>query len=573
MFDLLRDPNAFLNWTWDDLSPYYEDLKTRPLTAQNVDEWLADWSDLDEHVTEMSARLYVATTLDTTDTEAEARYKAFLENVLPNVRLAEQELQRKLLESGLRPANFELPLKRMETHVRIFREENIPLFVEERHLTNEYNKITGVQTVEWEGEERTLAQMRPLLEEPNRDTRERAWRLMMERQLADREALNELWQKLLDVRVRQAQNAGFANYRDFRWQLLCRFDYTPDDCRTFHRTIEEVVVPAASRLYERRRRLLGVKSLRPWDLNVDPEGRPPLRPFSTEEELIETSARIFHQVDQTLGGYFDIMRQEGYLDLANRKGKAPGGYCMDYPVSRRPFIFMNAVGVQRDVDTLMHEAGHAFHTFESLALPYAHLREVGMEFAEVASMAMELLSSPYWHRDAGGFYNSADYTRARIAHLENIVLFWPYMAVVDAFQHWVYENPDKARNPAACDAAWGALWDRFMPGVDWSGLEEIKVTGWHRKLHIFEVPLYYVEYGLAQLGAVQVWGNALQEQAEAVRRYRAALALGGTRSLPELYATAGATFAFDAQTMRRAIALIEAQLEALYAGLEPVTKA
>ncbi len=570
MFDLPRNPDVFLNWTWDDIAPYYADLQARELNAGTLDEWLADWSSLDEHVFEIYARLYVATTLDTADKEAEGRYKSFLENVLPNVQLAEQELKRKLLESGLRPANFDLPLKRMEAQVRIFRTENIPLLVEERHLTNEYNKITGAQTVEWEGEERTLPQMRPLLEEPDRQTRERAWRLMMERQLADREALNELWQKLLDVRVRQAQNAGFATYRDFRWQAMARFDYTPEDCRTFHKAIETVVVPAARRLYERRRQLLGVESLRPWDLDVDPEGRPPLRPFATEEEFAEKAAHIFHRVDETLGSYFDIMRSEGCLDLANRKGKAPGGYCMTYPVTRRPFIFMNAVGLQDDVRTLMHEAGHAFHSFEAMALPYVHQREVGMEFAEVASMAMELLSSPYWRQDAGGFYGPADYARARIEHLESIVRFWPYMAVVDAFQHWVYENPDEARDPAACDATWGALWDRFMQGVDWSGLEEFKVTGWHRKLHIFEIPLYYVEYGLAQLGAVQVWNNALKDQAEAVRRYRAALALGGTRSLPELYATAGAAFAFDVETMRRAVDLIETQLEHLYAQLAPV---
>ncbi len=571
MFDLPRDPKIFLTWRWEDVVPYYEDLRRRPLTAETVEEWLADWSNLAEHLFEQYARLYVATTLDTQDQEAERRYKAFVEEVMPKAKLAEQHLKRRLLESGLRPANFELPLKRMEADVRLFREENIPLIVEERHLTNEYNKITGAQTVEWEGEERTLPQMRPLLQELDRDTRERAWRAMMERQLADREALNALWQKLLDVRVRQAQNAGCATYRDYRWHLMARFDYTPEDCHTFHRAIEAVVVPAAQRIYERRRRRLGVETLRPWDLNVDPDGRPPLRPFTTEEEFVETATRIFHRVDETLGGYFDIMREEGYLDLANRKGKAPGGYCMDYPVSRRPFIFMNAVGLQQDVRTLMHEAGHAFHAFESLALPYAHQREVGMEFAEVASMAMELLSAPYWREEEGGFYGPDEYIRARVEHLENIVLFWPYMAVVDAFQHWVYEHPDEARDPAACDATWSALWDRFMPGVDWSGLEEIKATGWHRKLHIFEIPFYYVEYGLAQLGAVQVWGNALKDQADAVRRYRSALALGGTRSLPELYRAAGARFAFDVEIMERAIALIEAQLERLGAGVTAPT--
>ncbi|MDQ7030662.1 MAG: M3 family metallopeptidase [Ardenticatenia bacterium] len=362
------DPNVVLNWTWEDVAPYYQDLQRRPLTAETVEAWLADWSALADHLSEQYARLYVATTLNTADEEAERRYKAFVKEMMPRVKQAEHHLRRRLLESGLRPVNFELPMKRMEVSVRLFREENIPLMVEERHLTNEYNKITGAQTVEWEGEERTLPQMRPLLQELDRATRERAWRAMMGRQLADREALNHLWQRLLDVRVRQAQNAGCASYRHYRWQLMARFDYTPEDCFTFHRAIAAVVVPAAQRLYERRRQRLGVTALRPWDLHVDPDGRPPLRPFTTETELVEAATRIFHRVDHTLGGYFDIMRQEGYLDLASRKGKAPGGYCMDYPVSRRPFIFMNAVGLQHDVRTLMHEAGHAFHTFESFRL-------------------------------------------------------------------------------------------------------------------------------------------------------------------------------------------------------------
>nr|WP_290666286.1 M3 family oligoendopeptidase [Ardenticatena sp.] len=564
MLELPNDYQTFLDWTWDDLRPYYEALQQAPLTEATVDTWLQGWSALDERIHEIYARLYVTTTQDTTDEEAEARFKRFLSEVYPHVQVAEQALKQKLLASGLRPEGFELPLKRMETEARIFREENVPLFTEERNLTNEYNKITGAQTVEWEGEERTLPQMRPLLQEHDRDLRERAWRAMMDRQLADREALNDLWQRLLDVREQQARNAGFATYRDFRWQQLARFDYTPDDCRTFHQAIEDVVVPAALRIYERRRQLLGVETLRPWDLDVDPALRPPLRPFQSETELIEVSARIFHRVDETLGGYFDIMCEEGCLDLANRKGKGPGGYCIDFPVTRRPFIFMNAVGLQSDVRTMMHEAGHAFHTFEAFALPYIHQRDVGMEFAEVASMAMELLSAPYWHQNEGGFYDDEDYARARIEHLEGIMLFWPYMAVVDAFQHWVYENMDLARDPAACDAKWRELWDRFMPGVDWRGLEDAKATGWHRKLHIFTIPFYYVEYGLAELGSVQVWANALHDQAAAVRAYRAALALGGTRSLPELYATAGARFAFDHETMRSAITLLESQLDALY---------
>jgi oligoendopeptidase F len=266
---------------------------------------------------------------------------------------------------------------------------------------------------------------------------------------------------------------------------------------------------------------------------------------------------VLGRVDEELGEYFATMRREGLLDLDNRKGKAPGGYCTSFPAVQRPFIFMNAVGLAGDVRTLLHEAGHAFHVFESRPLPYHQQRSVPMEFAEVASMAMELLAAPYLHRGDGGFYDEADYARARVEHLEGILAFWPYMAVVDGFQHWAYANPEAGVDPAACDAAWDGLWARFMGAIDWSGLDAERVTGWHRKQHIFRAPFYYVEYGMAQLGAVQVWRNALADQAGALAAYRRALALGGTATLPELFAAAGARFAFDTATVQEAVDLIE----------------
>jgi oligoendopeptidase F len=344
---------------------------------------------------------------------------------------------------------------------------------------------------------------------------------------------------------------------------LLRFDYTPDDCKRFHQAIEQVVVPAALRIYEKRRLKLGVDRLRPWDLDVDPLGRPPLKPFETVTELKEKTAAIFHRVDPQLGDYFDIMRRENLLDLDNRKNKAPGGYCTDFPVARRPFIFVNSVGRHDDVQTMLHEGGHAFHFFECYRLPYFQQLYAPIEFMEVASMGMELLASPYLNRQDGGFYSAGEVARARIEHLEGIIHFWPYMAVVDAFQHWVYENPQAAADPANCDACWDELWQRFMPGVDWSSLEQERVTGWHRKLHIHEVPFYYVEYGLAQLGAVQVWSKALSDQAGAVASYLRALALGNTVTLPELFATAGARFAFDERTISEAVSLIERTIDTL----------
>jgi oligoendopeptidase F len=316
-------------------------------------------------------------------------------------------------------------------------------------------------------------------------------------------------------------------------------------------------------VYEKRRQRLGLKTLCPWDLDVDLLGRLPLRPFASVAELEGTTATIFQRVDPRLSAYYETMRREGRLDLDNRKGKAPGGYCIAFEVEKRPFIFMNAVGLHADVETLLHEAGHAFHVFESRVLPYYQQLRVGEEFGEVASMSMELLAAPYLANRAGGFYSDADTIRARTEHLEGLILFWPYMAVVDGFQHWAYENADAARDPQNCDAAWATLWRRFMPGVDWSGLEEEMMTGWHRKLHIYEEPFYYVEYGLAQLGAIQVWRNALNDQAEAVARYRHALALGGTAPIPELYRAAGARFAWDAGTLRAAVELVEGTIQEL----------
>ena len=366
--------------------------------------------------------------------------------------------------------------------------------------------------------------------------------------------------KLLNIRLKIAKNAGYDDYRSYRWQDMLRFDYTPENCKTFHRAIEKVVVPAAARILERRRQKLGLDKLRPWDAEVDTSGRPALKPFATTPEFTAGVERILTKVDAGLGDHFKLMVKENLLDLENRKNKAPGGYCTGFEAARRPFIFMNSVGIHQDVMTLVHESGHACHSFESYVLPYFQQRAVNLEFAEVASMGMELLAAPYFERAQGGFYSAEDAKRVMVDNLEKNVLFWPYMAVVDGFQHWVYENAGKAKDPANCDKAWTELWQRFMPVTDWTGFDAALETGWHRKLHIYEVPFYYVEYGLAQLGATQVWANALKDQASAVAAYKRSLALGGTKSLPELYAAAGARFAFDAGTLGTIIELIESKI-------------
>lgn len=565
MFDTLpQEATAMSQWSWSQIEPYYHDLATRTLSKATVESFLSDWTRLSERVDEVHQRLYIATTLNTADHESERRFHTFLDEIYPAAEDAEQRLKEKFLNSGLEPAGFELPLQRMRAEAALFRPANLPLFTEEHKLSAQYDKIVGGQTVHWEGQELTLSQLQPVYQETERIRREQAWRLSAERQLADREAINGLWQKFLDLRRQMAANTGLKDYRAFRWQQLHRFDYTPADCFRFHEAIEAEVVPIAQRIYEKRRQRLGVASLRPWDLEVDPLDRSPLRPFSDVAELQTKSAAIFHHLDPQLGAYFDIMRDEGLLDLDNRKNKAPGGYCNALAAAKRPFIFMNAVGLHDDVQTMLHEAGHAFHVFETSPLPYYQQLQVGEEFSEVASMAMEFLGAPYLSAP-DGFYSQAEAARARIGHLEGSILFWPYMAVVDAFQHWVYEHPALALDPAQCDTCWAALWQRFMPGVDWSGLEQEMMTGWQRKLHICQVPFYYIEYGLAQLGAVQVWRNSLADEAGAVASYRRALALGGTASLPELYAAAGAKFAFDAPTLRAAVKLMAETIATLEA--------
>lgn len=562
---LPNSTDTFLAFSWIDIQPFYQELLDARLGEDNITAWLADWTRLSDLVAESLARLQVATTQDTADQQAESRYNAYLNDIHSPAQAAEQQLKQKLLASGLQPPGMGNPLRKMRVEAELFAEANLPLLVEERKLGAAYNKIIGAQTITWDGLEITLQQLRPVYYQPDRSRRALAWQAAAERQLTDRTAINALWIRQLDLRRRISENAGLPDYRTYRWQQLLRLDYTPEDCTAFRAAIERVAVPAATRVYTRHRQALGVDSLRPWDLDQDlfVIAHPALTGYGSQADLVARTAEVFHQVDPQLGVYFDRLRLENLLDVENRKGKAPGAYCTYFPVIKRPFIFGNFVGLFSDVRTLLHEAGHAFHNFEIAALPYAPQRRPGLEFSEVASMGMELLSSPYWTAGAGGFFEAAEARRARVAHLERILVFWPYMAVVDAFQHWAYTHLDAARDPANCDAKWLELWQRFIPGVDWSGLEKAATTGWQRKQHIHRAPFYYVEYGLAQLGAVQVWGNARQDQAKAVADYRRALALGGTATLPELYAAAGAKFAFDAGTLGAAVELIETTIAEL----------
>jgi oligoendopeptidase F len=563
-----RLPTAeeIMGWSWPRIAPFYGDLLVRPLGAESIASWLADWTAISALLDEANTRFTIATTVNTADEAMEARYKTFVDEVQPQADAAEQRVKQRLLDSGLSTPGFDVPLRKLRTDADLFREDNLPLLAEARKQTMDYEKLAGSRTVQWDGREIPLVQIYPILQEPDRGLRERAWRTASARIIEDTPTLAALWRQMMTVRGQIAHNAGFKDYRAYRWRQLYRFDYTPDDAQRFHTAIEQTVVPAARRVAERRRQALEVSTLRPWDDSVDPHNRPPLRPYTTVDELVATTHGIFRAVDPRLGEYFGILRDEHLLDLDSRKNKAPGGYSLTLNAIKRPFIFTNAVGTHGDVQTLLHEGGHAFHGLEMAHLPYLQQRQeqmLPMEFMEVASMAMELLAAPYLTALHGGFYDERQAARARLENLESIITFWPYMAMIDALQHWMYEHADEAANLERCDDVWVELEDRFRPHLDWSGLERERRAAWHRQRHVFTDPFYYIEYGLAQLGAVQIWANALRDQRGAVAAYRQALALGGTVTLPELYAAAGARFAFDAATLGEAVALIERVSEEL----------
>lgn len=546
---------------WETYANKFDELAATELTEENAASWLEEWSKIHHLVDDLGNRIYVSKSVDTHDPVAKDAFERFNNDIYPNLQSAGQVLKEKFLAAGIEVEGFEIPLRNMRSQAALFREENLPLQTDELQKTSAYDEIVGSQTVVWEGKEMTLTELSKVGQDPDRAKREQAWRLAMGRRLQDREALNALWTEFVDNRVKQAKNAGFDSYTGLRWAQMQRFDYSPRNCEEFHEAIEEVVIPAAKRIHARRARQLNLESVRPWDLSAPLPGEKGLTPFSTVEQLEATAATIFERMDPVLADYYRTMSNEQLLDLENRKGKAPGGYCTMFAESRRPFIFMNAVGTHDDVQTLLHEAGHAFHVFETASLPYAQQLHVDTEFAEVASMGMEFIAHKYLDATNGGYYSPEDASKARIEHIERSILFWPYMAVVDAFQHWVYANPELGRLPSECDKAWSDLWDRFMGAEDWSGLQAEKETGWHRKLHIFHVPFYYVEYGLAQLGAVQVWRNALESEANALKDYRGALALGGTRSLPETFQACGIRFGWDAKLMRDAVELMESKIE------------
>jgi oligoendopeptidase F len=552
-------PSGLQLKTWEQIEPWYRQLLDRPIgSPQELEQWLRDYGELNAAVSQEGVKRYVAMTCQTDDPARESAHLEFIRDIEPKLKPLQNEMRSKYLDSphrALLPAErYKVFDRTQENRRALYREANIPRETQLAELEQQYQKLIGAMTVHFRGKEYTPAQMAPFLEETDRSLRQEAWELVAARRLADRDALDDLFDKMLSLRVEVASEAGFASFTDFAYRQRERFDYGVKDATQFQNAIERVVVPLAKTLQEERRAALWVESLRPWDLAVDIKGRPPLRPFDDPERLASGTQAIFSAIDRGLGAQFAYLRQHGLLDLANRKGKAPGGYQTTFEDDRLPFIFMNAVGIDGDLRTLLHEGGHAFHALAARGEPLAAYREAPIEFCEVASMSMELLGAT----DLQTFYNQADANRSHRQLLEGIVLILPWIASVDAFQHWIYAHPEHSRDERR--SAWIAILDRFGGIADWTGYEEARGSGWHRQLHIFLYPFYYIEYGIAQLGALQVWQRSRENRAAAISGYRHALGLGGSKPLPDLFEAAGIRFDFSEATLKPLVEAISREL-------------
>jgi oligoendopeptidase F len=539
-------PENFQVNTWDDLQPYFEDLKNRELNnKQELEKWLKDLSELEAIISEDASWRQIRMTCDTTNKEYEDAFTYFCLEIEPKMKPYFFELNKKLLAS---PYTKELDkslyfpyLRNVENAVQLYREENVPIQAELSVLAQNYGTISGKMTVTIDGKEYTLQQAARFLQNPDRSLREKTFRAVAERRLQDKDQLNELFNKLLERRHQVALNAGFKNYRDYKFKELGRFDYTAEDCFEFHAAVRENIMPLQKMLVEHRQRRLGLDRMRPWDTDAEPVGTEPLHPFETGKELADKAIETFSRLRPYFADCLKTMVQMNRLDLESRKGKAPGGYNCPLAETGVPFIFMNAAGTMGDLTTMMHEGGHAVHSFLSHPLPLSSFKEYPMEIAELASMSMELFTMEHWDV----FYKTEEeLRRAQVEELERVISVLPWIATIDKFQHWLYTNPghsDKDR-----ELIWMEILNEFSTGItDWSGFEEYRAHFWQKQLHLFEVPFYYIEYGIAQLGAVAMWRQFRNNKEQALDNYMNALGQGYTKTLKELYETAGIKFDFS----------------------------
>jgi oligoendopeptidase F len=557
-------PKDFTVKNWETLEPYFKALDERTIgSVAELEEWLKDASELEAVISEDVCWRQIRMTCDTENKELEATFNFFMMEIQPKIQPYSDKLNRKLVETPFRSqldsAKYFTYIRNVKKNIDLFREANIPLQAEMNVMQQQFGMIAGKMTVEVNGQEYTLQQAAKFLEDPDRGLREQVYRKINDRRLQDKKELNDLYSTLLRKRQQVAVNAGFENYRDFRFVELGRFDYTKQDCFLFHEAVKLHVMPLVNQLYEAKKKKLGLDALRPWDVEAEPVGIQPLRPFQTSEELTEKTITCFNQLLPFFGDCLKKMKAMGHLDLESRKGKAPGGYNCPLAESGAPFIFMNAAGQLDDVTTMVHEGGHAIHSFLSHDLELTGFKEYPTEIAEVASMSMELFSMDHWQVF---FDKNEELIRAKEQQLERVITIFPWIATIDKFQHWIFENPGHSDEERA--ARWMEILAEFSsPVINFEGLDEYRRFAWQRQLHLYEVPFYYIEYGIAQLGAIGLWKQYKQNPEMAINNYIKALELGGTLTLPELFKAAGLCFDFSPSHISELMRFVQQEMLAL----------
>jgi oligoendopeptidase F len=557
-------PADFTITNWESLEPYFKNLDERELNSRaELEAWLKDASELEAVISEDACWRQIKMTCDTESKELEEAFTFFMMEIQPKIQPYSDKLNKKLvanpLTTELDHEKYFTYLRNVKKNIELFREGNIPINAELNVMQQQFGVISGKMTVEVNGQEYTLQQAAKFLEDPDRKVREEVYHKINGRRLQDKQELNDLFSSLLQKRNQVALNTGFDNYRDFRFAELGRFDYKKEDCYQFHQSVKLHVMPLVNQLYEIKKKKLGLDTLRPWDVEAEPAGIQPLRPFQTSEELTEKTIACFNELRPFFGDCLQKMKEMGHLDLESRKGKAPGGYNCPLAESGAPFIFMNAAGQLDDVTTMVHEGGHAVHSFLAHELELNGFKEYPTEIAEVASMAMELFSMNHWEVF---FADKEELRRAKEQQLERVITIFPWIATIDKFQHWVYENPTHTEEERA--ANWLSILQEFSsPVIDFFGLEEYRRFGWQRQLHLFEVPFYYIEYGIAQLGAIGLWQQYKQNPDMAINNYLTALQLGGTKTLPELFEAAGLRFDFSPEHISQLMQFVKTELESL----------
>ena len=554
-------PKDFVVTDWQNLEPFFKDLLERNIDSKELlEKWLHDLSELEAVVSEDACWRQIKMTCDTEDKTLEAAFNFYCIELQPNIQPYADALNKKLVNH---PLTKELDTKQYFTYLRsvrknieLFREENIPLQSELAVMQQQFGVISAKMTVTINGEEYTLQQAAKFFHHSDRNLREEAYRKIQERRLEDTVPLNNLYSKLLEKRNQEARNAGFDNYRDYRFKELGRFDYTKQDCFDFHEAVKQHVMPLVNMIYQKKKEKLGLDILRPWDLEAEPAGTTALQPFTTGKELIDLSIECFSKLRPFFGDCLKKMNSIKHLDLESRMGKAPGGYNCPLAESGAPFIFMNAAGQMQDLITMVHEGGHAVHSFLAHPLPLTGFKEYPMEIAEVASMSMELFSMENWEV----FFSDAEQLeRAREYQLERVITIFPWIAIVDKFQHWIYEHPIHSNEERT--AEWNKILTEFSDTVvDYNGLENFRSNLWQKQLHLFEVPFYYIEYGIAQLGAIGMWKQFKLNKEEALNNYCNALSLGGTKTLPQLFETAGLKFDFSPDTIKELMDFVKQEM-------------